>query len=203
MFFVAAYSYSSCNLDEGYVITVDNKKIEGIIAMPNDGNGVLATSFAPTSPFEMWTLDPNKKKIPLNLKVWDIKYFRVKERKFKDTSTYVFFYPSFWRLLATKGKRCIYKRLWEETVSDMSANALGGATTTDGIEDIALFLGEEQKFLIYRGSPEHKFGNNKWIAYFAILEFINKRYNQKFAKNYFKNEKAMLDYILDREDERS
>lgn len=189
----------SCNLREGYVVTNDNKKIDGIIAMSNDGNGVLSTSFSPTSDFAMWAVDSNKKKVSLNLKVWDVKYFRVKEKKFKDTSTYVFFNPSFWRLLEKKDEFSIYKRLWEE--DGVIGGGADNITTTDGIEDIALFLNNEQKFLIYRGLPEHKFGNNKWFAYFAILKFINKRYKQNFAKNYFKDEKAMLNYIIDRESE--
>lgn len=173
----------SCSMN-CYVVTNNNDTLEGKL------KGTSVFYLKPINGNYEYIVYKNKQ-LNKNIKIKrnDIKNIGVINKKNNDTSMYIIFNNYYWQLLAAKCNLGIYKRVYYSDAASFTT-----------LEDIVIFAGNKQRFSIYHGYPlTEKFDNE--IIDSTILIFINAQYNQNFSITYFKDEKAMYDYILDKEAE--
>jgi hypothetical protein len=186
----------SCSAQkEGYVVTNNNDTIKGKFKLPPiwllmEGKPI------PQTLFSIREHDNSNKNTKINIKIVDIKNIKIIKNNRNDTSTYFILNNKLWELLAVKDNLSIRQRDFEQH------GPYGGINDWDRFEELALFIGKKQYISIYSVNLDIKVYTNKSYKKArdrAIIEFINMRYNQKFSTNDFKDDKAMYNYILDKE----
>ena len=219
---------TSCNSYVGYVVTNANDTIRGnfklvisvsrsaidseakaakiaILAELPPNSSVPASMFKHTAPVAMFTVHTTKR-TTTDIQLSNIKNIYIINKKGKDTLTYIYD-GTFWQLLSAKNDFSIYMKNY--TVCSSSVSFLADGTPSNGencslYENIVLSIGNKRKILIYNGGAKATFTvkkhqNRPNAPAFGILKFIDTIYNQNFSIDNFQNEKAMYDYILNKE----
>jgi hypothetical protein len=162
---------------EGYILTKNNDTLKGYIKIPFHN-----TRFEkPSKPIPFLPFNKTKATDIINVKLDSINYIRIKQAQSTDSADFIPFKSSIWLLVGRKNNIAIYYRGWRQYIYDTENSY---QYETNGAQ---LILISEK--------------NTTNMPILKILQFINKRYGQHFSKKDFKDGKAMINYILDKENE--
>lgn len=163
----------------GFIITKSTDTLRGYIKIQTVyyyGDKLL---YIPLLPF-----NKTKKADIIKVKLEDIDYVRVNFPQKKGTSDYMPIQSTMWLILGSKNQIRLCYQNW------------GDYFFGNNWDEMILISGSEiSEIPISNSSIFHP------RSYF-ILEFINKRYSEHFKQEDFKDEKAMEDYILDKENKK-
>jgi hypothetical protein len=173
--------YLSAPVRKGYVLTNNRDTIKGYIKINNYNNALGHLSFVPVLPF-----GKAERSDIILVRPKDIDYIRVEVPGSKDSLDFGILDSDTWRVLARKDPVRIYYQQWWE-------NDIDGILTT--FENITLTApGVSIRIpLSVRGEDSRSY---------CLVHFINKRYGQHFRESEFTGQRSMLNYILDKENER-
>lgn len=174
--------YLSAPVREGYIFTKNKDTLKGYIKIFNYNKLHSHLLYFPLLPF-------NKTKATdiIDVKLEDIDFIRVKRPNSNDSEDYGLVDSNTWLLIGRKNQIKIYYQQWWNT-------------DVDGI----LFIWIEMILVSEKERTEIPtralIGSHpRW---YYLLQFINKRYGQDFKQEDFKDEKAMIGYILDKENQK-
>jgi hypothetical protein len=170
---------------EGYILMKNNDTLKGYFKMRELNEFNVPSKPIPFLPFNKTSVSDI-----INIKIDSINYIRKKLAKGTDSADYVPFESTLWLVLGRKNRISILYQEWNKRAD----------------YDVSIYqqwdeiIVTSEKLIVKIPTYGKKW--NPHSQNFFILKFINDRYGQNFNSNDFKNQKAMLDYILDKENEK-
>jgi hypothetical protein len=170
---------------EGYILTKNNDTLKGYFKMRE-----LNEFNMPSMPIPFLPFNKTKATDIINIKIDSINYIRKKLAKETDSVDYIPFESTLWLVLGRKNGIKILYQQWNKRAD----------------YDVSIYQ-QWDEIIIASDKLIVKIPTygKKWSPHsqnFFILKFINERYGQNFYNKDFKNQKAMLDYILEKENEK-
>ena len=168
-------SYEHAPVEKGCVVTTKGDTLKGLVKLIYYPYG----DHIPILPFGKTTGGD-----VVNTKRRDIQYIRVYgdsgETKFTDYFNIDF--EGLWRVIGKKNKNGLYDNF----------DGMGNGRKYSSKRMV--FVNNKEKLLMYNNMQ--KLFQSR---YSYLLKFINKRYHKTLKKDYFKDEKAEIEFILDNE----
>jgi hypothetical protein len=177
----------------GYIFTTNKDTLRGRMNIDGFNLSYVQPTFIKVGPAN------SVKQGEVKVNLIDINYVRLKQPGSNDSFDYVPFEGTLWQVLGKKKNAAIF---YHEGYY-LFSTGIGIYTKWHSAYMDKMVLISAKK-VISIPLIDESYINRHTIFHFLshtpqLLQFINKRYDQHFNKNDFKDEKAMIDYILNAE----
>lgn len=166
-------------VNEGCILKKDGDTLKGYIKMIINYDRGQTINDVPLLPF-----NGRGENDIIRVGLDSIDYVRLKSPRNNTTTDYMPIHGAMWRLEGRKDQVSVCSIILGENYSKSAWS-----------EEWLLVVGNKLVDI-----PLNASNSGVWHPHYAyLLQFINKRYGEKFDKSHFKGKQDMIDYILDRE----